>query len=90
MHVTLPPRKVSDVNVIEGPRYHAERVRLVADPIIRAMAQDPSVVALSDDELGSWDFIVAASSEYRVRGGSNADSIGGPARAIASIVKENR
>ena len=78
------------IGVIESQRYRDEVERLKADPIIRRMAREVQDLGLGDQELESWGFISAATTRYDLEGGRNAESIGGPARAIASIVKENR
>lgn len=75
------------VHVIEAEHYRTEVKTLMADPIIRGMAT--GVTGLSDQELEGWSFISAASDEYHRRGGTVATSIGGPARAIAALLKEN-
>jgi hypothetical protein len=68
---------------IESERYAKEEATLVEDPIIKQMAaeiSDPDGV-----DMKSYEFMVAASDTYRERGGFQARSIGGPARAIRAI-----
>jgi hypothetical protein len=72
---------------IVSDKYREEQARLMADPIIREMAA--TVVADPPPwELDSWNFIVAAGNEYKRRGGTQQESIGGPAKAIAALVAE--
>ena len=75
-------------HVIESDDYRDEQARLMEDPLIRDMAEGIRRMSLSDEELDSWAFMSSASDEYNRRGGQ-ADSIGGPARAIKALLKSS-
>jgi hypothetical protein len=72
------------IAVVESDDYRAEVDALTRDPIILDMVE--TVRSVSADERQSWGFISAASGEYQRRGGTNARSIGGPARAINAVI----
>ena len=69
--------------VLEAKHYKEEKANLMLDPIIQMMA----ATLPNNVDFTSWDFICAASDEYHKRGGKNARSIGGPARAIKELKK---
>lgn len=69
-------------HVIESDDYRREEEQLRADPIIQAMAAEIPATVPTD----GYDFMVRALDEYKRRGGENARSIGGPARAIRAIL----
>lgn len=73
------------IAVIEAGWYAKEAERLMADPAILDMA---AAIRLNRQEAAatSPDFTLAAFREYKSRGGT-PDSIGGPARAILSILE---
>jgi hypothetical protein len=80
------------VSVIEADHYRREVVALENDPIIRAMAEEmpeglntPDIT--HDDGSPNFNFMMAASHEYNARGGTQASSIGGPAKAILRVLK---
>lgn len=84
--------------VIESDKYREEEATLKADPIIVAMAAeiregiDAGAVKISDfakDGSAVFGFMSDAGDEYRKRGGTKAESIGGPARAILALLKED-
>jgi hypothetical protein len=75
---------VSQIHVIEAEHYREEEETLKADPIILALAAElPADFPVA--ELEAWSFISGASEEYQKRGGQDARSIGGPARAIRAL-----
>lgn len=84
--------------VIESDSYRDEKRELKADPIIRALAAevreglDAGAVTMDEftHESGApvYVFMLGASEEYRKRGGKDAHSIGGPARAILALLGE--
>jgi hypothetical protein len=71
--------RTTRITAIESDDYRQEVEALVADPIIAEMVAelpkgwDPEI-------LERWGFVSGASHEYHERGGTNAKSIGGPAR----------
>ena len=90
--VAITERKEARMHVIESDDYRQEVEALKADPIIQGMAGElpPDFRALlaSGQDFDAWAFTRGASEEYHKRGGENARSIGGPARAIQALVKE--
>lgn len=80
------------MNIIESDDFRREVEALAQDPIIRA--QDLIIRAMADEvrwevtpeDADSWNFTSRASEEYHRRGGQNARSIGGPARAIRQVL----
>jgi len=75
----------SDIFVIESDDYRKEVELLKKDPIIKLMA---STCPRSAD-FDSWSFISAASNHYHACGGMIAHTIGGPARAIKELLRED-
>lgn len=75
---------------IVSDQHRREQRVLQADPIIIAMAQE--LRALPPEEqptpkvLEGWDFMRRAMLGYEQRGGRNARTIGGVAKAIAALL----
>jgi hypothetical protein len=69
--------------VLESERYRKEEETLMHDPIIIAMANE--IVDPDGVDMEAYEFMVAASDTYKDRGGFQARSIGGPARAIRRL-----
>jgi len=69
------------LTVIESDDYRKEISALMADPIIVAMTNEIP----NNLDMSAWGFTQVASEEYNKRGGKNARSIGGPARAIQRL-----
>lgn len=67
--------------VLRSERYAAAVAELVDDPIVAELAGDLP----ANTDLEAWDFILAASEEYRRRGGTVEAHVGGVAEAIARI-----
>lgn len=71
---------------IVSDRYRLEFLRLVKDDLILKMAYsgpDTTKFTTADEST----FMFAASREYNARGGKQAESFGGPARAIKALIK---
>ena len=71
------------IRIIEAQHYRDEVETLKKDPVIISMAA--TIPKLDKVEYVSWNFIQAASHEYHYRGGTEALSIGGPAKAVAAL-----
>jgi hypothetical protein len=70
---------------IVSDKYRREQDALLTDGIIWSMAAElrrAKVSVPGEDDALAWDFILAASTAYKARGGTKAESIGGPARAV--------
>jgi len=72
------------IRIFKSPKYELEATRLVADPIIIAMAEELPP-GMGNAELESWDFMRSAEQTYRDRGGKLHLSIGGPAEAVKRV-----
>lgn len=72
--------------MLEATHYTEEVERLMADNIIVALASELP----TDLPLDSYEFMCACRDEYHRRGGTQADSIGGPSRAVAALVQQRQ
>jgi hypothetical protein len=78
-------------HVIESDDYRKEVEVLKQDPIILEMYDEiPAVYFSAEGFLDSYQLILLAHRTYNERGGKNAKSIGGPARAIRAIYEEKQ
>lgn len=77
------------MGVLESDDYRREQELLQADPIVRAMyremKEDIDSGALSRHEMSGYEFMCSADEEYRSRGGQDARTIGGVARALRAL-----
>ena len=79
----------NDIHVIESDDYRKEVEVLKQDPIILDMYDEiPASYISVTGFMDSYEFMVSCSEEYNRREGTNAISIGGPARAIKEIHRE--
>lgn len=82
------------IHVLESDDYRKTREALMADPIIRVMAQElPADWRLRFTYGGTADrpnynFMAAALETYKERGGTINTHIGGPAEAIIALRKQ--
>ncbi len=78
------------MHVLEADHYREEEANLMLDPIIQQMAAEipKKLIKNGKVKLDSWDFIKSSLDEYHERGGKNAKSIGGPARAITALLED--
>jgi hypothetical protein len=86
-------------SVIESDSYREEERELKEDPIIRALAAevreglDAGAVDraefMTEDGHARHGFMLGAKNEYHKRGGTKARTIGGPARAVLALLKED-
>lgn len=67
---------------------------LMRDPIIKVLVAELKLFAPMHDKVKQydlnnipWNFIINASRVYNERGGTNAVTIGGPAKAIVKLVQ---
>jgi hypothetical protein len=76
-------------HVIESDEYREEVAALMGDPIVKELAREATALVADPTEYQSHHFMGAALDEYHRRGGENARTIGGVARAIAAINLQN-
>lgn len=87
------------MTIIESPDYEETRQRLMKDPIIIAMAKglkgapinDIAHVHNLDDPFNPnptprFEFMMAANSEYRSRGGTDGGHMGAVAEALLRLM----
>jgi hypothetical protein len=80
--------------VLEGPEYGETRKRLMADPVVVAMAEElrragPRArdAMVHEDGSPNWNFMMRANDEYAKRTGHGAEAhIGGVAEAILLLL----
>lgn len=82
------------MNVIEADHYRDEEkllmqdghVKSMVDEIIETHTGDPLAEFFHDDGTPRHEFMGAANAEYARRGGRDARSLGGVARAIRALL----
>lgn len=80
------------MGVIESDEYRQEEERLKADPIVIAMAKEIPKhlreVMVHPDGGAKFELMMRSNDEYRKRGGQGSQSIGGVARALIALWKQ--
>lgn len=80
-------------HVMLGDRLRAEITILQSDPIIKAIYEELKKGGISPkDEIlkpNSMDFVSAVGKEYKRRGGDHQLTIGGPARAVIELERQD-
>ena len=75
------------MTIIESNVFDAEVDALLTEGVVTGMYRDLGREALLVD-MDSWDFIKTANHVYHRRGGSEALTVGGPARAMKRLRRE--
>lgn len=76
------------MHVIRAASYGVNEAALAADPIITDMAIDITRMVANGREVNTFDhtFMMASLREYKARGGTLTEHIGGPAAAIRTVM----
>jgi hypothetical protein len=84
------------MTVIKSKDYGETENRLMADPLVIAMAKGLKDVPLDQMHHGEpertplFEFMMAANAEYRKRGGKDGGHIGAVATALINLVLQER